>query len=169
MADDTFVDQSDDQIGNSLPNPTCEADAKFYESHDSQITAKGLSDSSFLYVPNEDMSGQKVSSVNTPTEGFPVLSTEQLIIEQNKDSELSVLISKALSEDGMSCVPVCFMSIMVFSCVNGDMLNLNVINTPDRRKSQQLCHANMLKQYFERYSSTTDVVSLVTPVPLDIH
>jgi hypothetical protein len=39
------------------------------------------------------MSGQKVSSVNTPTEGFPVLSTEQLIIEQNKDSELSVLIS----------------------------------------------------------------------------
>jgi hypothetical protein len=27
------------------------------------------------------------------------------------------------------------------------MLNLNVINTPDRRKSQQLCHANMLKQY----------------------
>ena len=48
------------------------------------------------------MSGQKVSSVNTPTEGFPVLSTEQLIIEQNKDSELSVLISKTLSEDEMS-------------------------------------------------------------------
>ena len=54
------------------------------------------------------MSGQKVSSVNIPTEGFPVLFTEQLIIEQNKDSELSVLISKALSEDEMSCVPVCF-------------------------------------------------------------
>jgi hypothetical protein len=54
------------------------------------------------------MSGQKDSSVNTPTEGFPVLSTEQLIIEQNKDSELSVLISKALSEDEMSIVPVCF-------------------------------------------------------------
>jgi hypothetical protein len=27
----------------------------------------------------------------------------------------------------------------------------------------------MLKQYFERNSSTTHVVSLVTPVPLDIH
>ena len=27
----------------------------------------------------------------------------------------------------------------------------------------------MLKQYFERDSSTTHVVSLVTPVPLDIH
>jgi hypothetical protein len=50
-------------------------------SHDSQVPAKGLSDSSFLYVPNEDISGQKVSSVNIPTEGFPVLSTEQLIIE----------------------------------------------------------------------------------------
>jgi hypothetical protein len=48
------------------------------------------------------------------------------------------------------------------------MLNLNVINTPDRRKSQQLCHANMLKQYFERYSSTTDVVSLVTPLTVSI-
>jgi hypothetical protein len=44
-----------------------------------------------------------------------------------------------------------------------------VINTPDRRKSQQLCHVNMLKQYFERDSSNTHVVSLVTLVPLDIH
>ena len=44
-----------------------------------------------------------------------------------------------------------------------------VINTPDRGKSQQLCHANMLKQYFERDSSTTHVISLVTPVPLGIH
>ena len=43
------------------------------------------------------------------------------------------------------------------------------MNTPDRRKSQQLCHVNMLKQYFERDSSTTHVVSLVTPVPLDMH
>ena len=48
-------------------------------SHDSQVPANGLSDSSFLYVPNEDISGQKVSSVKIPTEGFPVLSTEQLI------------------------------------------------------------------------------------------
>ena len=44
-----------------------------------------------------------------------------------------------------------------------------VINTPDRRKSQQLCHVNMLKQYFERDSSTIHAVSLVTPVPLGIH
>jgi hypothetical protein len=25
-----------------------------------------------------------------------------------------------------------------------------IINTPDRRKSKQLCHINMLKPYFER-------------------
>jgi hypothetical protein len=99
---DTFLGQSDDHIGSILPKTSFEADAKVNESHDSQVPAKGRSDSSFLYVPNEDMSGQKVSSVNTPTEGFPVLSTEQLIIEQNKDSELSVLISKTLSEDEMS-------------------------------------------------------------------
>jgi hypothetical protein len=105
---DAFLGQSDDQICNSLPKTSCEADAKFNESHDSQVPAKGLSDSSFLYVPNENMSGQKVSSVKIHTEGFPVLSTEQLIIEQNKGSELSVLISKALSKDEMSCVPVCF-------------------------------------------------------------
>jgi hypothetical protein len=40
------------------------------------------------------MSGQKVSSVKIPTEGFPVLSTEQLIIEQNKGSELSIKVFK---------------------------------------------------------------------------
>jgi hypothetical protein len=42
---DTFLGQSDDQIGNSLPKASCEADAKFNESHDSQVPAKGLSDS----------------------------------------------------------------------------------------------------------------------------
>jgi hypothetical protein len=73
---DAFLGQSDDQICNSLPKTSCEVDAKFNESHDSQVPAKGLSDSSFLYVPNENMSGQKVSSVKIPTEGFPVLSTE---------------------------------------------------------------------------------------------
>ena len=31
---DTFLCQSDDQIGNSLPKTSCEADAKFNESHD---------------------------------------------------------------------------------------------------------------------------------------
>jgi hypothetical protein len=81
---DTFLGQSDDQIGNSLPNISCEADANFNESHDSQVSAKGLSDNSFLYVPNEDMSGQKVNSVNIPTEGFPVLSTENLLLNRIK-------------------------------------------------------------------------------------
>ena len=47
---DIFLGQSDDQIGNSLPKASCEAGAKLNESHDSQVPAKGLSESSYFYM-----------------------------------------------------------------------------------------------------------------------
>ena len=47
---DIFLGQSDDQIGNSLPKISCEVGAKFNESHDSQVPAKGLSDGSYFYM-----------------------------------------------------------------------------------------------------------------------
>ena len=34
-----------------------------------------------------------------------------------------------------------------------------VIETPDRRKSQRLCHINMLKEYYDRTNSFSDVVA----------
>lgn len=40
-----------------------------------------------------------------------------------------------------------------------------VINTPDRRKSKQLCHINMLKEYIVRCDSDCKPVSVAVPVP----
>ena len=39
-----------------------------------------------------------------------------------------------------------------------------IVHTPERRKSKQLCHINMLKEYVNRDSSLECSVSLVTPV-----
>ena len=45
--------------------------------------------------------------------------------------------------------------------------NVNyVINMPDRRKSQRLCHVNMLKKYFEREMSKN--VTKVAPVAMTV-
>ena len=35
-----------------------------------------------------------------------------------------------------------------------------IINTPGRRKNKQMCHVNMLKQYFDRDSSTVESLYL---------
>ena len=43
------------------------------------------------------------------------------------------------------------------------------VNTPGRRKSQQLCHVNMLKEYHERTDGTKEkVVAVVQPVKSEI-
>ena len=39
-----------------------------------------------------------------------------------------------------------------------------VIEMPDRRKSQRLCHINMLKEYYDRTNSLSDVVGQPVPV-----
>ena len=40
-----------------------------------------------------------------------------------------------------------------------------IINTPGRRKNKQMCHVNMLKQYFDRDSSISKPVTVVNTVP----
>ena len=40
-----------------------------------------------------------------------------------------------------------------------------IINTPGRRKNKQMCHANMLKEYFDRDSSISKPITLVNTVP----
>ena len=40
-----------------------------------------------------------------------------------------------------------------------------IINTPGRRKSKQMCHVNMLKQYFDRESSISKPITVVNTVP----
>ena len=39
-----------------------------------------------------------------------------------------------------------------------------IVSTPGRRKSQQLCHINMLKKYVDRHSSTTRSIGAVTNI-----
>ena len=41
------------------------------------------------------------------------------------------------------------------------------VNTPGRRKQEQLCHINMLKKYIDRDSSVISSVNLVNSVPLE--
>ena len=41
-----------------------------------------------------------------------------------------------------------------------------IVRTPERRKSKQLCHINMLKKYVNRDSSLECSVGLVTPVSI---
>ena len=40
-----------------------------------------------------------------------------------------------------------------------------IINTPGRRKNKQICHVNMLKQYFDRDSSISKPITVVNTVP----
>ena len=40
-----------------------------------------------------------------------------------------------------------------------------IINTPGRRKNKQMCHVNMLKQYFDRDSSISKPITVVNTVP----
>ena len=40
-----------------------------------------------------------------------------------------------------------------------------IINTPGRRKNKQMCHVNMLKQYFDRDSSISKPITVVNIVP----
>ena len=40
-----------------------------------------------------------------------------------------------------------------------------IINTPGRRKQNQVCHINMLKEYIERDNHIKHVIGLVAPVP----
>ena len=40
-----------------------------------------------------------------------------------------------------------------------------VINTPGRRKNKQMCHVNMLKEYFDRDSSISKPITVVNTVP----
>ena len=41
-----------------------------------------------------------------------------------------------------------------------------IVHTPGRQKQKQLCHINMLKEYFDRNSSPTSV-NFVNNVPLN--
>ena len=41
----------------------------------------------------------------------------------------------------------------------------NIINTPGRRKNKQMCHVNMLKEYFDRDSSISKPITVVNTVP----
>ena len=40
-----------------------------------------------------------------------------------------------------------------------------IINTPGRRKNKQMCHVNMIKQYFDRDSSISKPITVVNTVP----
>ena len=40
-----------------------------------------------------------------------------------------------------------------------------IINTPGRRKNKQMCHVNMLKEYFNRDSSISKPITIVNTVP----
>ena len=40
-----------------------------------------------------------------------------------------------------------------------------IINTPGRRKNKQMCHVNMLKEYFDRDSSTSKPITVINTVP----
>ena len=40
-----------------------------------------------------------------------------------------------------------------------------IINTPGRRKNKQMCHVNMLKEYFDRDSSISKPITVVNAVP----
>ena len=40
-----------------------------------------------------------------------------------------------------------------------------IINTPGRRKNKQMCHVNMLKQYFDRDSSISKPITVINTVP----
>ena len=40
-----------------------------------------------------------------------------------------------------------------------------IVNTPGRRKNKQMCHVNMLKQYFDRDSSISKPITVVNNVP----
>ena len=40
-----------------------------------------------------------------------------------------------------------------------------IINTPGRRKNKQMCHVNMLKEYFDRDSSMSKPITVVNAVP----
>ena len=40
-----------------------------------------------------------------------------------------------------------------------------IINTPGRHKNKQMCHVNMLKQYFDRDSSISKPITVVNTVP----
>ena len=40
-----------------------------------------------------------------------------------------------------------------------------IINTPGRRKNKQMCHVNMLKQYFDRDSSISKPITVVNTIP----
>ena len=41
----------------------------------------------------------------------------------------------------------------------------HVINTPGRRKNKQMCHVNILKEYFDRDSFISKPITFVTTVP----
>ena len=40
-----------------------------------------------------------------------------------------------------------------------------IINTPGRRKNKQMCHVNMLKEYFDRDSSISKPITVVNTIP----
>ena len=40
-----------------------------------------------------------------------------------------------------------------------------IVNTPGRRKNKQMCHVNMLKEYFDRDSSISKTITVVNTVP----
>ena len=40
-----------------------------------------------------------------------------------------------------------------------------IIDTPGRRKNKQMCHVNMLKEYFDRDSSISKPITVVNTVP----
>ena len=143
-------------------------------------------------------------------QGHDTLSKSQLIQEQQTDPEISKLIFRALPEDEISQVPMCYyinngilmrkwrpydvpaddewavyhqivvpksyrheiLSIAHESPMSGH-LGINkktsdvnyIINTPGRRKNKQMCHVNMLKEYFDRDSSISKPITVVNTVP----
>ena len=43
--------------------------------------------------------------------------------------------------------------------------DLYIISTPGRLKNKQMCHVNMLKEYFDRDSSISELITVVNTVP----
>ena len=44
-----------------------------------------------------------------------------------------------------------------------------IINNPGRRKNKQMCHVNMLKEYFDRDSSISKPITVVNTVPQELN
>ncbi|KAL5006374.1 hypothetical protein ScPMuIL_015180 [Solemya velum] len=108
------------------------------------------------------------------------LSREELIVQQEKDPEISLLCNRALSEEEAEKVPVCYFRrsgvlmrkwrpLIYFGpyVVEKKVDDVNyIVQTPGRRKKTQLCHVNMLKKYVDREESkTSQPIATLASVP----